>query len=159
MTRTQPACSLAPPPATVLSGCLIQSLLLETVARSELGHADAVGRALERTLLAEVFHLLAGHAAVPLRSAPEPLDEPLTETEARVLRYLPTNLSKREIADELYVSVHTVRTHIKHLYAKLDVHSRGEAVEQARDFGLIPRGSRLVGRITPRAPAIGGESF
>ncbi len=45
--------------------------------------------------------------------------EPLSQSEARVLRYLPTNLSAREIARELSVSLNTVRTHMRHLFAKL----------------------------------------
>ena len=50
------------------------------------------------------------------------LIEPLSRSEMRVLRYLPTNLSAPEIARELSVSVTTVRTHISHLFVKLDVH-------------------------------------
>ena len=59
------------------------------------------------------------------------LTEPLSKSETRVLRYLPTNLSVREIADGLSVSVHTVRTHMRHLYAKLGAHRRTEVVERA----------------------------
>jgi LuxR family maltose regulon positive regulatory protein len=55
----------------------------------------------------------------------------------RVLRYLPTNLSTPEIARELSVSVTTVRTHVSHLFAKLGVHRRTEAVTRARDLGLL----------------------
>src|ERR1700744_4004748 len=47
----------------------------------------------------------------------------LTRGEARVLRYLPTNLSAREIADELYLSVNTIKTHQRHLYQKLGARS------------------------------------
>jgi predicted ArsR family transcriptional regulator len=54
-----------------------------------------------------------------------------------VLRYLPTNLSQPEIAAELHVSRHTVRTHMSHLYAKLGAHSRTEAVERARALGML----------------------
>jgi LuxR family transcriptional regulator, maltose regulon positive regulatory protein len=54
-----------------------------------------------------------------------------------VLRYLPTNLSAPEIARELSVSVSTIRTHIRHLFAKLGVHRRTEAVAQARALGLL----------------------
>ncbi len=50
------------------------------------------------------------------------LIEPLSRSEMRVLRYLPTNLSAPEIARELSVSVTTVRTHISHLFVKLGVH-------------------------------------
>jgi LuxR family maltose regulon positive regulatory protein len=53
------------------------------------------------------------------------------------LRYLPTNLSAREIARDLSVSVNTVRTHMRHLFAKLNVHRRTEAVTQARALGLL----------------------
>ena len=64
--------------------------------------------------------------------------EVLTHSENRVLHYLPTNLSAREIAGELYLSVNTVKTHQRHLYAKLGARSRTQAVERARTFGLLP---------------------
>jgi LuxR family transcriptional regulator, maltose regulon positive regulatory protein len=71
-------------------------------------------------------------------SPPKPaLPEPLTDSETRVLRYLPTNLHAPEIAGELTLSVNTIRTHIRHLYQKLAVHSRTEAVAQARALGLL----------------------
>ena len=74
--------------------------------------------------------------------SPRPADsfrlvDPLSKTEIRVLRYLPTNLSAPEIARELSLSVHTVRTHVRHLFAKLGTHSRTEAVERARGLGLL----------------------
>jgi LuxR family maltose regulon positive regulatory protein len=65
------------------------------------------------------------------------LIEPLSRSEMRVLRYLPTNLSAPEIARELSVSVTTVRTHISHLFVKLGAHRRTEAVARARDLGLL----------------------
>ena len=68
--------------------------------------------------------------------------EALTNGETRVLHYLPTNLSAREIADELYLSVNTVKTHQRHLYAKLGARSRTQAVEQARALGLLAPTSR-----------------
>ena len=73
---------------------------------------------------------------VPPRPA-QPLLEPLSGSEARVLRYLPTNLSAPEIARELSVSPNTVKTHIKHLYAKFGTHHRAEAVDLARALGLL----------------------
>ena len=48
-----------------------------------------------------------------------------------------TGLSAPEIADQLYLSVNTVKTHMRHLYDKLGVHRRHEAVEQARALGLL----------------------
>jgi len=78
---------------------------------------------------------------VPAEAA---LLEPLSEAEIRVLRFLPTNLRAAEIAGELYLSVHTVKTHIRHLYTKLGAHGRGEAVRRARALGLLAP--------TPRRP-------
>ncbi len=63
--------------------------------------------------------------------------EALTHGETRILRYLPTNLSAREIASELCLSVNTVKTHQRHLYQKLGARSRTRAVEQARALGLL----------------------
>jgi ATP/maltotriose-dependent transcriptional regulator MalT len=68
---------------------------------------------------------------------PQPLLEPLSGSEVRVLRYLPTNLSAPEIARELSVSPNTVKTHIRHLYAKFGTHHRAEAVDLARALGLL----------------------
>ena len=53
-----------------------------------------------------------------------------------MLRYLPTNLSAPEIARELSLSVTTVRTHVRHIFAKLGANRRTEAVERARALGL-----------------------
>ncbi|MBN1875779.1 MAG: hypothetical protein JXA33_16260 [Anaerolineae bacterium] len=65
------------------------------------------------------------------------LIESLSERELDVLRLLPSALSTTEMAEELYVSVHTVRSHLKNIYSKLDVHSRYEAVAEARTLGLL----------------------
>jgi LuxR family transcriptional regulator, maltose regulon positive regulatory protein len=67
---------------------------------------------------------------------------PLTDSETRVLRYLPTHLTAHEIASELFLSVNTVSTHTRHLYAKLGVHNRHEAVDHARALGLLAPSTR-----------------
>ena len=54
-----------------------------------------------------------------------------------MIRYLPSNLKAPEIASELFVSPNTVRTHLRHIYSKLEVHSRNEAVERVRELGLL----------------------
>lgn len=69
--------------------------------------------------------------------APLHLVEPLSERERVVLRYLPSRLSAGEIAGELYVSVHTVKTHMRHIYRKLRATSRREAVDRARALDLL----------------------
>jgi LuxR family maltose regulon positive regulatory protein len=68
---------------------------------------------------------------------PHELEEPLRERELAVLRFLPTNLSAAEIGGELYLSVHTVKTHMRKLYAKLGAHTRAEAVQRGRALGLL----------------------
>ena len=101
--------------------------LLERHARHRTAHPS---------LIAEILDLLAGKRPVP-PAGPHPPLKPLSESEIRVLRYLPTNLSTPEIANELHVSRNTVRTHMSHLYAKLGTHRRTEAVERARALGLL----------------------
>ena len=101
--------------------------LLERHARQRTAHA---------ALVAQIRDLLAGNR--PARTtAPQPPLEPLSKSEVRVLRYLPTHLSAREIAAELSVSTSTVKTHMRNLYAKLGAHSRVEAVESARVLSLL----------------------
>jgi len=73
---------------------------------------------------------------------PPRITEQLTDSETRVLRYLPTHLTAHEIANELFLSVNTVSTHTRHLYAKLGVHSRHEAVDRARALGLLAPSAR-----------------
>ncbi|WP_373321788.1 helix-turn-helix transcriptional regulator [Micromonospora okii] len=65
------------------------------------------------------------------------LDEPLTERELTVLRYLQSILSNVEIAAELSVSVNTVKTHVRNIYRKLDATRRREAVHRARELHLL----------------------
>ena len=104
--------------------------LFERHARDHPVHAD---------LISEIVELRAALEGTTSRRASESLREPLTETELRVLRLLlATDLSKREIGNELYVSVNTIKTHVKHLYAKLDVQTRRQAVERGRRLGLAP---------------------
>ena len=75
--------------------------------------------------------------AAPAAGPPQHLPEPLSQAEARVLRLLQTSLSAPEIARELYVSVNTVRTHMRHVYDKLGAHRRLEAINRARALGLL----------------------
>jgi LuxR family transcriptional regulator, maltose regulon positive regulatory protein len=102
--------------------------LLRRQARQRTAHA---------ALIADILSLLAGRKLASPPAGPPPPLEPLSGSEVRVLRYLPTNLSMRQIGSELYVSHNTVRTHVTHLYEKLGAHSRAEAVDRARALGLL----------------------
>jgi LuxR family maltose regulon positive regulatory protein len=108
--------------------------LLERHARQHTNHA---------ALIRHILGQLAGASKPSSPTAgPARLREPISVSETRVLRYLPTNLRVPEIADQLTLSVNTVRTHIRHLYEKLGVHSRTEAVERSRALGLLAPSSR-----------------
>jgi LuxR family transcriptional regulator, maltose regulon positive regulatory protein len=94
-------------------------------------------RSTHAALVSQILNLLAGKKRTSPPDGAQPLIEPLSQGEARVLRYLPTGLSAPEIADQLCVSVNTVKTHKRHVYAKLGTHRRHDAVERARTLGLL----------------------
>jgi LuxR family maltose regulon positive regulatory protein len=120
----------------------VTAFLLHPPAR-ELFDRYAPDRGEQAALAAEIRSLLpAGPKPAAAAGSPRPagsprLVDPLSKSEIQVLRYLPTNLSTPEIARELSLSVHTIRTHIRHLFAKLGTHGRTEAVERARGLGLL----------------------
>jgi LuxR family maltose regulon positive regulatory protein len=70
-------------------------------------------------------------------SPPATMVDALSDRELHVLRLLATDLSGPEIASELFVSIHTIRTHTKRIFTKLDVTSRRAAVSRARELGLL----------------------
>jgi LuxR family maltose regulon positive regulatory protein len=94
-------------------------------------------------LITDILSLLAGTSLTGAASSAAPpgrtrsMREPLSQAETRVLRYLPTGLTMPEIAEQLYLSANTVRTHLRHIYQKLGAHQRGEAVDRARALGLL----------------------
>jgi LuxR family transcriptional regulator, maltose regulon positive regulatory protein len=102
--------------------------LLAALPRHETAHA---------ALLTDILDVLrGGPLAAKDRPAPAQAEE-LSPGELKVLRYLPTNLSRPEIAAELSVSVNTVSTHIRNIYAKLQVTDRSSAVQRARELRLL----------------------
>jgi LuxR family transcriptional regulator, maltose regulon positive regulatory protein len=112
--------------------------LLEAVPRHETAHG---------ALLADIVDLLRD-GSPPMSHPDDDLShvEALSPSELRVLRYLPTNLTRPEIAQELYVSINTVNTHIRNVYSKLGARDRSSAVQRARELRLLssgrPRASR-----------------
>ncbi len=102
--------------------------LLDALPHHETAHG---------ALLADIVDLVRG-ASAP-RTDREPLlqSDELSPSELRVLRYLPTNLTRTEIAQELHVSINTVNTHIRNVYAKLGVRDRSAAVQHARQLRLL----------------------
>lgn len=94
-------------------------------------------RSAHGALLREILALPGGIAPDACAASADPPLDALTDAELRVLRYLPSNLSATEIGNELSLSIHTVRTHTRHVYAKLAVQRRTDAVERARHLGLL----------------------
>ncbi|WP_262056887.1 LuxR C-terminal-related transcriptional regulator [Streptomyces sp. STR69] len=148
----------------------IEARLLDALACRDLGDEHGAGAAVEQALnLAEPDRMIlpfvmtgawelldalprkTSHAALvsdildtvrgdtPDRSAPGPAEE-LSPSELRVLRYLPTNLTRPEIAAELSVSLNTVNTHIRRIYAKLGAGNRSSAVHRGRELRLLSNG-------------------
>jgi DNA-binding NarL/FixJ family response regulator len=100
-------------------------------------HAAARGESvLGPSVAAKVVAEFSRLSARPIPPA-QPLADPLTERELEILRLLTTDLSTREMAEQLVVSVNTIKTQIRNIYSKLNVHSRDDALEKARAFKLI----------------------
>ena len=105
--------------------------LLEALPRHETAHA---------ALLADVLDVLHGSAPAAGEQSSLPPAEELSPSELRVLRFLPTNLSRPEIAGQLSVSPNTVNAHVRSIYAKLQVRDRSSAVQRARELRLLAAG-------------------
>jgi LuxR family transcriptional regulator, maltose regulon positive regulatory protein len=105
--------------------------LLEALPRHQTAHA---------ALLGDILDVLHGASPAAKQQFSLPPTEELSPGELRVLRYLPTNLSRPEIAAELSVSLNTVSTHLRSIYAKLQVRDRSSAVRRARELRLLAAG-------------------
>jgi LuxR family maltose regulon positive regulatory protein len=126
---TERALALAEPDRLVLPFVTTGSgELLEALPRHETAHA---------ALLTDILDVVHGSSLAAKDEPPTAQPEALSPTELRVLRYLPTNLSRPEIARELSISVNTVNTHVRNIYAKLQARDRSSAVQRARELRLL----------------------
>ena len=138
---------------------LLSEFRARLAERADSLDRDRGPRASAARLSAYVDRLLAAYAPAyvppplpttsPARSAPTEtvrrqsarrwpaLPEPLSERVLHVLRFLATPLTQPEIVNKLYVSVITIRTHVKNIYPILDVHSRTAAFERAEELRLL----------------------
>ena len=105
--------------------------LLDALPRHQTAHS---------ALLADVVDLLRGAPAPRIDLERLPQAGELSPSELRVLRFLPTNLTRHEIARSLNLSINTVNTHIRIIYSKLGASDRSSAVEHARQLGLLAIG-------------------
>jgi LuxR family maltose regulon positive regulatory protein len=129
---TERALALAEPDRLILPFAMTDSgELLEALPRHETAHA---------ALLTGILDVLHGSSLTAADQSASPPAEEISPSELRVLRYLPTNLSRAEIASELSVSVNTVNTHVRNIYAKLGAGDRSSAVQRARELRLLATG-------------------
>jgi LuxR family maltose regulon positive regulatory protein len=106
-----------------------------------------------RSLIGEVLELARTGTTGAGSAAVAPLREELSVRELAVLRYLPTMLTSQEIAGELFVTLNTVKSHLKSIYRKLDAEGRRDAVRRARELGLVaPSGLAAEARTAPPSP-------
>ncbi len=132
---TESALALAEADRLILPFAMTGSLeLLEAMPKHETAHA---------ALLTDILDVLRGSSIAPGKESSLPEIVQLSPSELRVLRYLPTNLSRPEIASQLSVSVNTVNTHIRNIYAKLQAQDRSSAVRRAREMRLLSAGPNI----------------
>jgi LuxR family transcriptional regulator, maltose regulon positive regulatory protein len=125
------ALALSEPDRLVLPFAMTGSLnLLESMPRHQTAHAG---------LLTDVLDVLHGSSLASQGESSAQIEQ-LSPSELKVLRYLPTNMSRLEIASELSVSVNTVNTHVRSIYAKLGAQDRSSAVQRARELRLVSAG-------------------
>jgi LuxR family maltose regulon positive regulatory protein len=149
-------------PLAMIDGLLLSAWLAERegsfdIARKHLEEALAVaeGHSLVEsfvragpTIVQMISDLPEAHSALPGRilrraqalaspSLGSDLIEPLTDRELEILSYLPSRLTNTELADHFYVSVNTVKTHMAHIYRKLGVANRNDAISRAREIGFL----------------------
>jgi LuxR family maltose regulon positive regulatory protein len=108
--------------------------LLEAMPRHRTSHA---------ALLTDILELVHGPPSAAITQPPPTAAPALSPSELRVLRYLPSNLSRPEIAGELSISVNTVNTHVRNIYAKLQATDRSSAVQRARQLRLLASDASL----------------
>jgi LuxR family transcriptional regulator, maltose regulon positive regulatory protein len=118
-------------------------VLLAEAQKTQLVQPDAVSHGIELNELTETIRTAKN--VLPARPSS------LTTAELRVLHYLPTNLTLADIASRLFVSRNTVKSQAVAIYRKLNATSRGEAVEIAREAGLLPEGLAARGGLPSRA--------
>jgi LuxR family maltose regulon positive regulatory protein len=109
----------------------MRSLLLSQ--RAQLPNSESslrLGRYIDRLLNAFSSAVVAAPPASPAQSS-------LSEREHTILQLIADGRSVQEIATLLIISVHTVRTHVKRIYAKLEAHNRVQALERARTLRLL----------------------
>jgi LuxR family maltose regulon positive regulatory protein len=136
----RPFAELGPPMAD-----LLKRLIKKNVAVAYIDRLLAAFRDDKQAMVPEASDAQAAPAPSleptfprpPVSSPPPPLDEPLTNRELQILELLAQRLQNKEIAEDLFISVETVKAHLKSIYLKLDVSTRRQAIARAKALGII----------------------
>jgi LuxR family maltose regulon positive regulatory protein len=114
-------------------------LPIHTGQSSQQNRPALLRRKVRQKILSRRFGPFQYSGILPLAQPPRPqsLLDPLSERELEVLKLLTTSLTGPEIARELMISLNTMRTHTKNIYAKLGVNSRRTAVRRAEELNLL----------------------
>jgi LuxR family maltose regulon positive regulatory protein len=116
-------------------GRLLRMAIAQGIA---LNHAGRLLKVLESETKEPQARGPTGSSSLPSPDDPfSYLAEPLTERECQVLRLISAGLSNQEIAQELYVSINTIKTHTRNAYSKLNVRNRTQAVNRAKELGIL----------------------
>jgi DNA-binding NarL/FixJ family response regulator len=110
------------------NGYLLKDVSAELLL-AELRVAVLGGAAMTQSVAARITRLQGETPAVP---------NPLTDRETQVINLISLGITYAEVAEELKVSLHTVRSHIENIYAKLNVHSKSAALKKSRELGVVP---------------------
>jgi LuxR family maltose regulon positive regulatory protein len=119
------ALAVAGPHSLVESFVRAGPTIIRMVAENNDGQSALRDRILSR----------AREVALPAPDAD--LVDPLTDRELEILSYLPSRFTNTELADHFYVSVNTIKTHMAHIYRKLDVANRNGAIARGRELGIL----------------------
>jgi len=112
--------------------------LTKDAGRDDIGRAIDAAAAGQGVLDADVQARLVGSATLPQPSTEAALPDGLTEREGDVLRLMAVGLSNTEIAERLFVSTVTIKTHVNHIFMKTGSRDRAQAVAYAHEHRLVP---------------------
>ena len=132
----RPFVELGPPMADLLKRLQKQNVAVDFIEKLLAAFADGE---LDAMPVVAAHHSLPDEPPVRLSAPEQPLVEPLTNREVDVLALLAQRLQNKEIAEKLFVSNQTVKSHLKNIYQKLNVSSRRKAVTQAYNLGILTR--------------------
>jgi LuxR family maltose regulon positive regulatory protein len=118
---------------------LLKRLMRQNVAVGYIGKFPAAFGDDEQVVVPEasISQATPTPSISPPSPPPQPLIEPLTNRELEILELLAQRRQNKEIAEKLFISTETVKSHLKNIYGKLNISNRRQAVEKAKKIGIL----------------------